>query len=106
MGMELARIDNSEEQNWVHEMFGEYKAWIGLNDIDQENRIVNVDGCSLRYAPLDFSQFDFLGNEDCFQLSKPTGWNDNLCTRKFRFLCKKSDPSVRTPCGEAINTSS
>ena len=99
LDMNLARIDSRKERDWVHQTFGKSKAWIGLNDISREGDFKNEDGCRRRYVAWATDQPDNSGNEDCVQLSSKRGWNDNRCSQKFRFLCKKSDERVRTKCG-------
>ena len=103
MGMRLARIDSLEEHNWVFQTFGQGKPWIGLNDRRREGHFVNSDGCPKPFIKWASGQPDNHRNgEDCVQLSTKLGMNDNRCTRRLRFLCKKSDASVRSRCGAPI----
>ena len=102
--MNLARIDNRREHNWVHGTFGRGKPWIGLNDIRRERVFRNADGCPRRFVAWATNEPNNQSNEDCAQLWTLKGWNDNRCTRKFRFLCKKSNRRVRQRCGRLIIT--
>ena len=101
--MNLARIDDRKEQQWSHRTFGIYTPWIGLNDRDQEDHFVNSDGCPRPYKRwVKGEPNNHGGNEDCVQMWFPTGWNDNQCNLKFRFLCKRSITNKRTRCGDRI----
>ena len=102
LGMNLARIDDRKEHEWLHRIFGQYTPWLGLNDINKENDYVNSDGCPQKFVTWAERQPNNSGDEDCVQLSSRRGWNDNQCSRMFRFLCKRSDRRVRGQCGEII----
>ena len=99
MGMNLTRIDNSEEQNWLHKTFRVRDPWIGVHDRDEEGNFVNVDGCPLRYTHWSYSKPDGRDGQDCVQLWVTRSWNDNQCSENYRFLCQKNDPNFRTRCG-------
>ena len=100
--MNLARIDNHKEHIWVNNAFGLHKPWIGLNDRLREGHFVNSDGCPRPYKRWARGQPDNNDNENCVQLWTLQGWNDGQCTRKKRFLCKRSRRNKRTRCGARI----
>ena len=102
LGMDLARIDSRREHNWVHKTFGQHKPWIGLNDKRREAHFESSDGCSRPYKKWAIGQPDNNDNEDCVHLWIRQGWNDGQCTRKKRFLCKRSRRNKRTRCGARI----
>uniref|UniRef100_A0A674MZJ4 C-type lectin domain-containing protein n=1 Tax=Takifugu rubripes TaxID=31033 RepID=A0A674MZJ4_TAKRU len=76
-------------------------AWIGLNDISNENHFVYTDGTP-DFVPWAPNQPDnWQDNEDCVQLRgmnhhEPGKLNDDFCTSTKEFICKKGlDGDVR-----------
>ena len=102
LGMNLARIDSRGENNWIRGAFKESNAWFGLNDIRREGHFVNADGCIRIFEAWKKGEPNRISNVDCGQLSTRGSWETTNCERKFRFLCKKSDKKLRTPCGGIV----
>lgn len=64
--------------------------WIGGNDRKQEGTWRWADGSFVGYTNWRKGEPNNSGNnEDCVQLSKDGRWNDNGCSKKYRFACEK-----------------
>ncbi|KAG7499177.1 macrophage mannose receptor 1-like [Solea senegalensis] len=72
------------------------EAWVGLNDIDVENKFVNTDGTPANFLPWGNNQPDnWQNNEDCVQLRgmnhhEAGKINDDFCTSTKDYICKKA----------------
>ncbi|KAF3849178.1 hypothetical protein F7725_015675 [Dissostichus mawsoni] len=71
------------------------EAWVGLNDIHNENQFVWIDGTAANLLPWAPNQPDnWQNNEDCVNLRgmnqhEPGLLNDDFCTATKEFICKK-----------------
>ncbi|KAK1883605.1 Macrophage mannose receptor 1 [Dissostichus eleginoides] len=72
------------------------EAWVGLNDIHNENQFVWIDGTAANLLPWAPNQPDnWQNNEDCVNLRgmnhhEPGLLNDDFCTATKEFICKKA----------------
>lgn len=72
------------------------EGWVGLNDIDHENKFVYTDGTSVNLLPWGSEQPDnYQNNEDCVHLRgmddrEPGTISDDFCTNTKDFICKKA----------------
>ncbi|XP_076778383.1 CD209 antigen-like protein C isoform X1 [Arvicanthis niloticus] len=97
VGAQLVIIESHEEQAFLHKMFlikGNH--WIGLSDIKQEGSWQWVDGSplSLSFKRQYWSSWKIKDDSenDCAELTD-VGWNDNDCSLKKSWICKKSSVS-------------
>ncbi|XP_068609207.1 uncharacterized protein [Brachionichthys hirsutus] len=73
-----------------------YQAWVGLNDIDEENAFVYTDGTAADFLPWAPNQPDnWQDNEDCVLIRGAGHYeagklNDDFCTATKAFVCKKA----------------
>uniref|UniRef100_A0A3B5KBC0 C-type lectin domain-containing protein n=1 Tax=Takifugu rubripes TaxID=31033 RepID=A0A3B5KBC0_TAKRU len=85
-------------------------AWIGLNDISNENHFVYTDGTPADFVPWAPNQPDnWQDNEDCVQLRgmnhhEPGKLNDDFCTSTKEFICKKGLDGDIGPVYPTINS--
>nr|XP_039255179.1 collectin-10-like [Styela clava] len=72
---------------------GRSHAWIGLNDIRQENTFIWEDGVTANVSSVpwhDGEPNNHGGNEDCVDIASGFDWelNDNTCSVKNKYLCE------------------
>ncbi|XP_062611198.1 alpha-N-acetylgalactosamine-specific lectin-like [Saccostrea cucullata] len=98
----LAEVESIEENNWITQtLVAPYYAnssadwwllssWIGANDLTEEGTFVwSTSGNHLNYTNWLSGQPDnFLGNENCVQVTNNGIWNDMGCGLPIPFLCK------------------
>ncbi|KAM4889359.1 CD209 antigen-like protein C [Thomomys bottae] len=93
MGAQLVIIENVEEQNFIRFTLPKKRqAWIGISDLQQENRWQWVNGEELLHRFRSFWNEGEPNNqedEDCAEF-KEGGWNDAKCAFKKFWICKKS----------------
>merc|ERR1712055_947528 len=96
----LATIDSEAENNFVFGLMSGNMAWIGLNDVATEGKMVWADrGGTPTYTNWNYNQPDNSGGiEDCVHIlaisAPPKQWNDFPCDRKQPFVCEfPSEPS-------------
>ncbi|XP_063806485.1 C-type lectin domain family 10 member A-like isoform X2 [Pseudophryne corroboree] len=91
----LVAINTKEEQVFVTQLAMRTRAWIGLSESDGEWKW--VDGTPYSSSPKNWgtNQPDEYfghglgGGEDCAQLHYNGEWNDEHCSRAYRFICEK-----------------
>uniref|UniRef100_A0A672K364 CD209 antigen-like protein C n=1 Tax=Sinocyclocheilus grahami TaxID=75366 RepID=A0A672K364_SINGR len=88
---DLIIINNREEQDFVKNISGVAKVWIGLTDIEVEGRWKWVDGSTLTSRFWASGQpNNYKGKEeDCALIHSP-GWADFPCNDKHKWICEKS----------------
>uniref|UniRef100_A0A673MJC6 C-type lectin domain-containing protein n=1 Tax=Sinocyclocheilus rhinocerous TaxID=307959 RepID=A0A673MJC6_9TELE len=87
-GADLIIINNREEQDFVKNISGVAKVWIGLTDIDVEGRWKWVDGSTLTSGFWEPGQPN-TKEEDCALTHSP-GWADFPCGYTYKWICEKS----------------
>lgn len=73
------------------------RAWVGLNDIDEENVFVWTDGSPKSYAKFYSNQPNNAGgNEDCVVMFKNFGgvYGDYPCSNTNTFICETNYESL------------
>ncbi|XP_052084618.1 perlucin-like protein [Mytilus californianus] len=99
----LAYIKDVTENNWIHSnlinMNGTDLLWIGATDCDTGIWIWSYD-----YVPLTYSNWNtgepnnHRGQgENCCHIYDTGKWNDIMCSRKLKFVCKRH---VNTHCDQ------
>ncbi|XP_073685359.1 uncharacterized protein [Garra rufa] len=88
-GADLIIINNKEEQNFVMEKSGNSKVWIGLTDIDVEDRWKWVDGTNMTSRFWQSREPNGKRKENC-AMSYPSGWHDHSCDSDFKWICEKN----------------
>ncbi|OCT90934.1 asialoglycoprotein receptor 1-like [Xenopus laevis] len=89
-------INNEDEQNYVFGIAKTQFTWIGLTDSDGEWKW--SDGTPYNTSPKFWipDQPDnhfghgLGGGEDCAHLHYNGRWNDDHCSRRYRFICEKA----------------
>ena len=93
---DLLSVGNKLEMDFINEISARFvyhrqHLWIGLSDLDEENKFVWSDG-----TPFNPSVYNNWGpgepnnrlEEHCVELFEHV-WNDNTCTKKFGHICEK-----------------
>ncbi|XP_063787741.1 CD209 antigen-like protein C isoform X2 [Pseudophryne corroboree] len=89
----LAIITSRKEQVFLNYQMSERHYWIGLTDVETENKFKWVDGTTLSLTS--FSNWgngnpDNKNDEDCVQLRDCGRWNDAQCSGVNYAICEKS----------------
>ncbi|XP_038945830.1 CD209 antigen-like protein C [Rattus norvegicus] len=97
VGAQLIIIESDEEQTFLQKMCKSIgNLWIGLSDIKEEGSWQWVDGSplSLSFKNKYWTPWETknASEKDCVELTND-GWNDNNCTLKNFWICKKSSIS-------------
>nr|XP_048288339.1 C-type lectin domain family 2 member H-like isoform X2 [Myodes glareolus] len=92
LGSHLAKIDNSEEQNFIQSRLN-YSYWVGSRKNERQFQWVNQKDTKLS------SDLHFLTthstSEECGYL-KPMSVSSSVCSRHFRYICEKNFPFLVT----------
>ncbi|XP_041375320.1 CD209 antigen-like protein C [Gigantopelta aegis] len=64
--------------------------WIGATDQDVEGHFRWPDGSALTGSNWNKGEPNNRGNEDCVLMTRDGKWNDYPCTRKNKFVCKRT----------------
>lgn len=77
--------------------------WIGLNDINKENKFVWDSNDDNDYTHYHSGEPNNASNEDCIHMWKSGTWNDNQCNTRYPFVCEYNvhpvcdlDPDTQT----------
>lgn len=88
-GTDLIIINNTEEQDFVKNISGSDHFWIGLTDIEVEDRWKWADGSTLTYRSWASTEpNDYQGNEDCAD-TRSSEWFDTQCNNTAKWICEK-----------------
>ncbi|XP_068128056.1 CD209 antigen-like protein A [Hyperolius riggenbachi] len=95
----LVVINTAEEQVFVTKLAMKIRAWIGLVETDEEWKW--VDGTPFSSTPKkwgpgqpdEFTGHGLGGDEDCVQLHYNGDWNDEHCSRAYRYICERKTQS-------------
>ena len=84
---------HSEEENIFVASLAEETIWLGHHDLHQEGQWTWTDGTEFSYSNWGKGEPNNAGNnEDCMEIHSPTSeakqWNDDLCTKEAKFVCK------------------
>ena len=91
------------DKNETNAMFNKYlgsrlRYWIGLSDLDKNDRFEWSDGTDFNYENWGSSEPNrYNGLEDCVELRSSGTWNDANCYVSLNFVCEKN---ISTPCGQ------
>nr|XP_055063223.1 C-type lectin domain family 17, member A-like [Misgurnus anguillicaudatus] len=88
-GADLIIINNKEEQDFIKKIPGTMRFWIGLTDIEVEDRWKWVDGSTLTTGFWVTPQPDGKINENCIA-STSSGWFDYQCSNTMKWICEKN----------------
>ena len=107
---DLLSVGNKPEMDFINEISARFvyhrqHLWIGLNDLDEENKFVWSDG-----TPFNPSVYNNWGEgepnnrveEHCVELFRFV-WNDNKCTKKFGHICEKPKGKKLIKCLPSIS---
>ncbi|XP_018535589.1 CD209 antigen-like protein E [Lates calcarifer] len=85
---DLVIITTKDELVFVSKFYS--RTWIGLSDMQQENKWRWVDGSDLEGRGFwQSGEPNNVGNEDCVELSNPNGeWNDMPCENEIPWMCE------------------
>ncbi|XP_038845355.1 macrophage mannose receptor 1 [Salvelinus namaycush] len=105
-GSHLMSILDIHERTWVRTQVGTEIFWIGLNDIAAEGVWEWTDGNTF----LPFLAYWKPGNPDNWEDNEDCGevvggeqgrWNDDVCTSRRKYICKRPNPNPPTTCDTA-----
>ncbi|KAM5273526.1 asialoglycoprotein receptor 2-like [Ctenodactylus gundi] len=90
----LVVINSWDEQKFVMQHMGSFRAWIGLTDSDGSWKW--VDGSDYRHSyknwgfrqPDNWRGHELGGGEDCAEILPDGSWNDNFCQQVNRWACE------------------
>ncbi|KAM5170043.1 C-type lectin domain family 10 member A-like [Mantella aurantiaca] len=91
----LTVINTQEEQVFLTKLAMKIRVWIGLSEIDGDWKW--VDGTPFSSTPKkwaagqpdEYFGHGLGGGEDCVQLHYTGEWNDEHCSRAYRYICEK-----------------
>uniref|UniRef100_A0A672SIJ1 C-type lectin domain-containing protein n=1 Tax=Sinocyclocheilus grahami TaxID=75366 RepID=A0A672SIJ1_SINGR len=83
-GADLIIINNKEEQDFVKNISGDAKVWIGLTDQSVEGRWKWVDGSNVTFSSSEHLMLIYCA------LNYSPGWADFPCGNKYKWICEKS----------------
>lgn len=90
----LATINDSQENTFINTIL-DGNAWIGFNDINQENTFTWISGQPVTFVSWNSGEPNNDGNQDCTQyISQTTVWDDLYCTSELDFLCELDPPDT------------
>lgn len=92
---QLTVINTAEEQAFLTKLAMKIRVWIGLSEINGEWKW--VDGTPYSSTPKkwatgqpdEYYGHGYGGGEDCAQLLYSGDWNDEHCSRTYRYICEK-----------------
>ncbi|XP_066528736.1 C-type lectin domain family 10 member A [Hoplias malabaricus] len=95
MRAELLILKSSEEKNFVIQRTKPYYYWLGLSD-ERTGQWEWLDGTPLTLVqsewmpgqPDDWKNHGLGGGEDCAHFHRDGRYNDDHCSRDYRFICK------------------
>ncbi|KAJ8402327.1 hypothetical protein AAFF_G00368160 [Aldrovandia affinis] len=105
-GSSLMSVLDLHERTWTRTQVGTDIYWIGLNDIAAEGVWEWTDG-NVYYPYLEYwssgQPDNWADNEDCGEILGGTEgkWNDEPCSIRRRFICKRPNPNPPTMCDTA-----
>ena len=97
---DLLSIRDEKETNVISNKYlgSRLKYWIGLSDLDKNDRFGWSDRTDFNYENWGSGQPNRLnGFEDCVELRSSGTWNDANCYVSRNFVCKKQ---ISTKCGQ------
>ncbi|XP_050932194.1 CD209 antigen-like protein E isoform X2 [Lates calcarifer] len=85
---DLVIITTKDELDFVSKIYT--RTWIGLSDMQQENKWKWVDGSDLIGGGFwQSGEPNNSGDEDCVEISRSNGeWNDALCSIEIPWICE------------------
>ncbi|XP_018430611.1 PREDICTED: hepatic lectin-like [Nanorana parkeri] len=91
----LTVVNTQEEQVFLTKLAMKNRVWIGLSEINGEWKW--VDGTPFSSTPKHWASgqpdeyfgHGLGGGEDCVQLYYSGDWNDEHCSRAYRYICEK-----------------
>nr|XP_011422437.3 macrophage mannose receptor 1 isoform X2 [Crassostrea gigas] len=96
MGAELASVHSRDEDNFLVGQYTRQKGrtdfWIGLNDIEYNNKFVWTDGSVLDFISWGTNEpNDAFAGENCVTMPywSAGNWNDDNCNMRKNFICKR-----------------
>ena len=100
-GAKLVKIETDKENDFIKNEYLNTRGiyWIGLSDIDNEGEWKWTDGTELTgYNKWKSGQPNNKGDQDCVAILEGNytaglynaEWNDLKCSKKLRYICKKS----------------
>ena len=95
----LASVHSEEENIFVASLAKE-TIWLGHHDLHQEGQWTWTDGTEFSYSNWAKGEPNNHGNnEDCMEIASPTSeekqWNDDVCTKQAKFVCKLSRGNLK-----------
>lgn len=103
-GANLMSIDSLHERTWARSQVDGKIYWFGLNDIAEEGVWEWTDGTVFNPILTHWrpgQPDNWQGNEHCGQLDGNGMWNDEGCTVKRFYVCKRENPNPPVVCDEA-----
>lgn len=98
-GATLATGRSRRSFDEIRKHYGNHRMWIGVTDMNHENKFEYADGGPVSYKMFLAGQpSNSGGNEHCVEANtdknQPGYWNDNNCDVKQSFLCQKHPSST------------
>nr|XP_034960698.1 C-type lectin domain family 4 member G-like isoform X2 [Zootoca vivipara] len=91
-GASLVIINDADEQRFLGLNLKQKSYWIGLHDIETENKFVWADGSTATYTKWGVGEPNNQGHgEDCVEMTPRGWWNDIPCGNdKEGWICEKT----------------
>ena len=88
-GTLLAVPRSKEENKFIADLKKTDQLWIGVNDLDEENKFITVEGNPVSYTNWLDGEPNNSNNEDGVELNwgKHGYWNDQKITKRNPFVC-------------------
>ncbi|XP_055999183.1 uncharacterized protein LOC125655051 [Ostrea edulis] len=91
MGSHLAYIESRAENDFVNDLTGSDRVWLGGTDMHEEGKWVWSSGSSFNFSNFFSTKAINIAAEDCLYMYGDYGqWNDYYCNHRYDFVCERN----------------